>query len=271
MEKKKKFIDIDHLFKSKNPRLHKLLPGFVLSYLKKITHQEDVNKFIEDNTNSNSFEFSRNVIKKFNIDVEVSGIENIPANGGYIFCCNHPLGGLDAMAIVTVIEPIRKDIKFIVNDLLLSLSNLQEIFVGVNKHGKTAVESLKSVDELFSSDKAIFIFPAGLVSRKIEGKIQDLEWKKTFVTRAKKYKKDVIPVYIEGENSNFFYNLSNLRKRLGIKANIEMLYLVDEMYKQKNKKYKIRFGKPVSYSTFTSEKNDSYWANYMKSEVFKLA
>jgi putative hemolysin len=130
---------------------------------------------------------------------------------------------------------------------------------------------LKSVDELFGSDKAIFIFPAGLVSRKIKGVVQDLEWKKTFITRAKKYQKDIVPVYIEGENSNFFYNLSNLRKKLGIKANIEMLYLVDEMYKQKDKKYKIIFGKPVSHQLFTSDKNDSYWANYMKNEVFKLA
>jgi len=246
------------------------MPRFVLSYLKKIIHEEDVNAFMLANKGSDAFTFSRNVIKKFNIRIQVSGKEKIPAEGGYIFCCNHPLGGLDAMALVTVVEPVRKDIRFIVNDLLLHLTNLQEIFTGVNKHGKTAGDSLRKVDNLFGSDHALFIFPAGLVSRKNQGKIRDLEWKKTFVTRAKKYQKDVVPVFINGGNSEFFYRLSRLRKLMGIKANIEMLYLVDEMYRQQDKTYHVVFGDPVPWQTFSSEKSDQEWADHMKEKVYEL-
>ncbi|MFN5629228.1 MAG: 1-acyl-sn-glycerol-3-phosphate acyltransferase [Bacteroidota bacterium] len=266
-----KLIDIEKLFNSKNPKLLKFLPRPILRYLKKIIHQDDVNQFINSCKGMDSFEFSEAVIKKFNIKIEVKGLENIPQTGGYIFCSNHPLGGMDAMAIASVMQPIRRDLKFIVNDLLLHLVNLKEIFVGVNKHGKTAAESLKSVDELFGSDNAIVIFPAGLVSRKQQGKIMDLEWKKTFITRAKKYKKDIVPIYIKGENTNFFYNLSKIRTSIGIKANLEMLYLVDEMYQQKDKTFLIVFGKPISIDNFTKDKTDAEWANHMKHKVYELA
>lgn len=266
-----KLIDIEKLFKSKNPRLLKFLPSFVLNYLKRVIHQDDVNDFIETNKELDSFEFADAGLKKFNITLNVKGIENIPATGGVILCANHPLGGMDAIAIVSAIKHVRKDIKFIVNDLLLHLTNLKEVFVGVNKHGKTAGESLKAVDELFGSTKAIVVFPAGLVSRKRNGKIKDLEWKKTFITRAKKYKKNIIPVYIEGANSNFFYNLSNWRTTLGIKANIEMFYLVDEMYKQRDKTFSIVIGQPIPHETFTNEKTDAQWAEFMREKVYSFS
>lgn len=266
-----KLIDIEKLFRSKNPKLLKFLPKPIINYLKKIIHQEDVNSFINSCKGMDSFQFSEAVIKKFNIKIEVKGLENIPKEGGYIFCSNHPLGGMDAMAIASVMQPIRRDLKFIVNDLLLHLVNLKEIFVGVNKHGKTAAESLKAVDELFSSSNAIVIFPAGLVSRKQEGKIKDLEWKKTFITRAKRYNKDIIPICIKGENTNFFYNLSKIRTSVGIKANIEMLFLVDEMYRQKDKTFHIVFGKSIPIGKFTNEKTDAEWAKFMKEKVYELA
>lgn len=265
-----KLIDIEKLFASKNPALLKVLPKPILNYLKRIIHQDDVNSFVKHCKGMDSFEFTKAVIKKFNITINTKGIENIPPTGGYIFCSNHPLGGLDAMSIANVIQPIRRDVKFIVNDLLLHLTNLKDIVIGVNKHGKTAGDSLKAVDELFSSEKAIVIFPAGLVSRKNNGKIEDLEWKKTFITRARKYKKDIIPIYIEGENTKFFYNLSKIRTSIGIKANIEMLYLVDEMYRQKDKTYSIVFGKPISVDTFTKDKTDAEWAHHMKKIVYDL-
>ena len=151
-----KFIDLEQLFRSKNPGLLRVMPRFALRYLKKIIHEEDVNAFMHANKEVDAFTFSENVINKFNIRVIGKGLENVPKEGGYVFCCNHPLGGLDAMALVTLMRPIRKDIRFVVNDLLLHLSNLKEIFTGVNKHGKTTGASLKHVDELFKSDLALF-------------------------------------------------------------------------------------------------------------------
>lgn len=265
-----KFIDIDAIFKNKNPKLYKWMPKFVINYLKKIAHQEDCNDFMIRNADKQGVDFCKQVIHEFNIDVEVRGLENIPKEGGCIFASNHPLGGMDAMAVVAKIGDIRPDIQFIVNDLLLYLTNLKGIFVGVNKVGKSAMESLRMVDELFASEKAVFLFPAGLVSRKQKRVIKDLEWKKTFITRAKKYKRNVVPVYINGKLSNFFYNLANFRKKLGVKANIEMMYLADEMFRQKNQKIEIIFGKPIPYTSFDKSKPDTEWAELIKEQTYKL-
>jgi len=265
-----KFIDIERVIKSKNPRLLKWLPKFIVNYLKRVIHQDEINQVLHENKDKYGFDFAKDLVERFNINLKVKGLENIPKDGGYVFASNHPLGGMDAMGILTVIEPIRKDVKFIVNDILLNLKNLSGLFVGVNKHGATSKASLNMVDELFASDQAVFIFPAGLVSRKKKGKVEDLEWKKTFITRAKKHNKSIVPVYVEGSLSNFFYRLSNLRTRFGIKANIEMLYLADESFKQKNKSLEIIFGAPIPSSFFDNSKNDKEWAQWMKDQVHQL-
>jgi len=174
------------------------------------------------------------------------------------------------MSLVTAIDGTRSDVTFIVNDLLMNIDNLHGIFIGVNKHGRNVTNQLQIVEKLFASDKAVFVFRAGLVSRKIDGVVKDLEWKKTFITRARKYNKPVIPVYTDGSLTNFFYRLSNLRTKAGIKANIEMLYLADEMYRQKGKKMKIVFGKPIPASTFDSSNSDAHWANWVKDKVYSL-
>jgi 1-acyl-sn-glycerol-3-phosphate acyltransferase len=265
-----KFIDIEKAIHSKNPKLLKWLPKFILRYIKKIVHEDEINQILLENIDNYGYDFCKDVINRFNIKVTTKGTENIPKNGGYIFVANHPLGGMDAMAIVTTVAPIRNDIKFIVNDLLLNLKNLKGQFVGVNKHGGNTKESLNMVDELFASDNAVFIFPAGLVSRKNRGLVEDLEWKKTFITRAKKHNKTIIPLYVEGKLTNFFYRLSNYRTKIGIKSNIEMFYLVDECFKQKNKHLKIIFGESVPPSRFDKSKTDKEWAEWMKKKVYNL-
>ncbi|EAY31789.1 conserved hypothetical protein [Microscilla marina ATCC 23134] len=175
------------------------------------------------------------------------------------------------MAIVTLLKQKRTDIKFIVNDVLMNLVNLQGMFVGVNKHGKNVKESLRQVDELFATDQLICVFPAGLVSRKKKGAIRDLEWKKTFITRARKHHRLIIPTYIDGELSNFFYRLSNIRTKVGVKTNIEMLYLVNEMFKQRNKKMKVIFGKPIVSNNLDRKiKSDAEWAEEIKNKVYQL-
>lgn len=270
MNEDNKFIDIEKVIHSKNPKLLKWLPKFILRYIKKTVHEDDINQIILENKDNDGYDFSKEIIKRFNIKVTTKGTENIPKDGGYIFVANHPLGGMDAMAIVTTVAPIRNDIKFIVNDLLLNIKNLKGLFVGVNKHGVNSKESLNMVDKLFASDNAVFIFPAGLVSRKNKGKVEDLEWKKTFITRSKKHNKTIIPLYVEGKLTNFFYRLSNFRTKIGIKANIEMFYLADETFKQENKHLKIIFGEPVPSSLFDKSKTDKEWAEWMKKKVYNL-
>ncbi|MEX1001131.1 MAG: 1-acyl-sn-glycerol-3-phosphate acyltransferase [Crocinitomicaceae bacterium] len=269
-KKEEKYVDIEGLIKSKNPRLLKWTPRFFINYLKRKIHEDDVNEFLKENEDADGFEFSHNVLDRCGIEVKSHHLNRVPKKGGVILALNHPLGGMDAMALITEFENHRKDFKFVVNDLLMNLKNLRGLFVGVNKHGTNTKEDLKILNDLFAAQQAIFVFPAGLVSRRKRGKVQDLEWKKTFITRAKRYKLDVIPVHIEGELSNFFYRLSNFRRAIGIKANIEMLYLVDELFKQKDKTIELRFGEPIPYSTFDKSKKDLEWAAWVKSKVYQL-
>jgi 1-acyl-sn-glycerol-3-phosphate acyltransferase len=207
--------------------------------------------------------------REFGAIIKVTGMENLPETGRAIVASNHPLGGLDGVVLMHVVGRKRKDFLFPVNDLLLFLPPLKPLFIPINKHGSNQ-ENLQILDDSFKSDKLILYFPAGLVSRKQNGKIEDLEWKKTFVSKAVKYKRDIIPTFIDGANSNFFYNLANLRKKLGLKANIEMLYLPDEMFKQFDKTIHITFGAPIPYETFDKRHNYMGWANLVKKYVYSM-
>jgi len=266
----KKFVDIEKVIGDKNPKLLKRLPGFIISFLKRVLHEDENNEVIGANQGKDGFVFSKYVLSNFNITVNAIGLENVPKEGGVILASNHPLGGMDALALIQVMEPYRKDIKFVVNDILLALKNLKGLFVGVNKHGKTSAEALQEMNNIFSSGGATFVFPAGLVSRRLGKTISDLEWKKTFITRAKKFDTPVIPVFVDGELSKRFYRLAKIRTFFGIKANIEMLYLVDEQYRQKNKTINIYFGKAIPASTFDKSQNDKGWANWVKDIVYTL-
>jgi putative hemolysin len=265
-----KFIDIEKIIAEKNPRLLKWTPRFIIRYLKRILHEDEVNEGIEANKDNYGFDFCVDIIRRFEIKVKTDGLENIPKTGGVIFASNHPLGGFDALALVQEVNPVRSDIRFVVNDILLKLHSLKGMFVGVNKHGTNTKESLAELNALFESEQAVFVFPAGLVSRKLKGKVTDLEWKKTFITRSKKFERNVIPVYIDGKLSNWFYSLAKFRKFIGIKANIEMLYLVDELFKQRNKTITIRFGKPIPHTTFDKTKTDTDWAEWVKGKVYEM-
>lgn len=265
-----KFIDVEKVIGSKNPKLLKRLPGFAIRYLKRILHQDEVNQILHENKDLIGPDFCTQIVERFNLQLNTVGIENVPKTGGVILASNHPLGGMDAIAIVDQFSRYRNDIQFIVNDVLLTLENLKGLFVGVNKYGATAVSSLHNVDALFQSDKAIFVFPAGLVSRKIDGKVQDLPWKKTFVTRARKYNKPIVPVHIDGRLSPFFYRLHAVRKFFGIKANIEMIYLVHELFKQKNETIQIKFGKVILPEELDDRRSDLEWAGEIRRRSYNI-
>ncbi len=264
-------IDVDKVLRAKAGAAYRLIPRPLISYLKRIVHQDEINEVLEEHKGEDGLSFIKSVlIDHFDLDIEVVNFEHLPADGRYVVASNHPLGGLDGLALMHVIGRKRTDFKFLANDILLELSNLKDYFVPVNKHGRHKIESVRVLERCFASDDLILIFPAGLVSRKQGRQIKDLEWKKTVITKAVKHQRDVIPVYIEGKNSAFFYNLARWRKRLGIKFNLEMLYLPDEMFKQQDKKIRIIFGKPVSYTTFTKKFSHHEWAQKMKEHVYRL-
>jgi len=264
-------IDLEKVIGNKNPRLLKILPRFVINYLKKIVHQNEINKFFEKSHGKKGLDFVDAVLENWDMKIEVFGEENIPDSGRFVFVANHPIGGIESMAFMKVISRKFPDIKFPVNDILMELKPMNTVFIPINKHGAQSKAAIREFDECFAGDKQVLYFPAGICSRRVKGKIIDLEWKKTVIAKAVQHKRDVVPVFIDGRNSNFFYNLANTRKFLGVKSNLEMLYLVDETFRQFYSTMRLVVGEPVSYQTFTSEKSQQQWSQYMKDKVYSLA
>ncbi|MEE4177968.1 MAG: 1-acyl-sn-glycerol-3-phosphate acyltransferase [Bacteroides sp.] len=265
------FLDVDSVFRKKGKKIYPYIPKFIIRYLERIVHQDEMNAALRRLHHLDVHKFLEEILlNEFKVNIRTQNFGYLPKEGRYIVAGNHPLGGLDGMALMHVVGKKRKDFKFLANDILMELPNVKELFVPINKHGRNSYEAVRMLDELFRSDEAVLIFPAGLVSRKQKHGIYDLEWKKTFISKAIKYQRDIIPVHIDGNNSWFFYNLARWRKRLRIKANIEMLYLPDEMFRQKNKNITITFGEPVSYTTFTNALTHKQWAERMKAHVYGL-
>lgn len=264
-------IDIKQVLRQKAPSAARKIPGFMVDYLIRTVHQDELNEILRRYHDKNGVAFMQELIGYFDLNLELVNEENIPAEGRYIFASNHPLGGLDGICLSAIIGG-RFDgkIRYLVNDLLLYLSNLRSIFVPINKHGAQGKKNAELIEKAYASDNQIITFPAGLCSRKQNGKIQDTEWKKSFIQKAVEYRRDIVPVFFEGRNSNFFYRLANMRKALGIKMNYEMIYLPDEMFKSKHKTYSIHFGKPIPWQTFDSSRKPAEWAEWVKEIVYNL-
>ena len=263
-------IDIRGVLRSKNPSLEKVIPSFLINYLKRTVHQDDINEILSKFGHLRDAEFISASLDFMNIKYQVFGRENIPASGRYIFASNHPLGGLDGLVFIDELSKHFSDLKFPVNDILMNLKNLSGIFLPVNKHGGQAKDAIRKLGETYASDSQILYFPAGLCSRKKHGIIRDLKWHKSFIAKAIQYKRNVIPCYFSGRNSTFFYNLANLRTGLGIKANFEMLYLPGEMFSQKGKEISLVFGKCIPWQTFDNSKTPAEWADWVKTKSYEL-
>jgi putative hemolysin len=270
MNVSEKFIDIKEVIRKKNPSLAKIMPGFAVSFMKRLIHEDEINRIIYDYRDRHGLAFVRSVLEDMKVTYSMEGLNQIPAGGRYIFASNHPLGGFDGLVLMDAIGTVFSEIRFIVNDLLLNIKNFEPIFVPVNKHGRQSTEYALKIDETYSSDAHVLYFPAGLCSRKIKGQIIDLKWNKNFIKKAVQYERDVVPIYFEGRNSNFFYNLANLRKKLGIKANLEMTFLVDEFFKQQGQHLRLKFGVPIPYSTFDKSKSSDQWTELVREIVYSM-
>ena len=264
-------IDIDKVLREKAPKYYKYIPKFVVSYLKRIVHQEELNVFLRESKDKVGVDFLKACLEFLDANIVVKGEENLSTEGLYTFVSNHPLGGQDGVALGYVLGSFYKGkVKYMVNDLLMNLQGLAPLCIPINKTGKQAKDFPRMVEAGFASNDQLIMFPAGLCSRRQNGVIRDLDWKKTFIVKSVQAQRDVVPIHFEGRNSNFFYNLANVCKFLGIKINIAMLYLADEMLKNRHKTFTVTIGKPIYWQTFDKSKTPAEWAAYVKDIVYKL-
>ncbi len=262
-------IVLKDLIAEKNPSLAHKLPGFIYRIFNRILHIREVNEIISKYGHLSGIPFVEAVIRYFDIKCIYKGIESLPKEGRYIFASNHPLGGFDGLLLITGVTKHLGKSLFLVRDELTKIAPLKELFIPINKFGSQH-RSATLINEAYISDSQILIFPAGLASRKIKGQIFDLEWQKHFIQKSIGYHRDVIPVHIEGKNSDFFYWLANFRKFTGIKTNIEMFLLPDELFKHRGKTFTITFGRPIDWQTFDHSKTPAEWADFVKRVVYKL-
>lgn len=271
MNQEPQILDLDKVLKEKAPQIYNKTPRFVINYLKRKIHLNELNEILTIYADKQGVDFMEAVVGYFNLELDVCGVDNIPQNGRYIFVSNHPLGGLDGICLSAIIgRRFDNKIKYVVNDVLYFIKNLQSIFLPVNKYGRQSKLATTTLNEAYNSTDQIITFPAGLCSRRINGKVIDSNWQKNFILKAIESKRDVVPVYFEGENSKFFYRFANIRKRLGIRFNIELILLPDEMFKNKNQRFSVTFGEPIPYSHFDNSKSPAEWAEYVKEKSYNL-
>ncbi len=269
-----KTIDIDKILRGKMGAKAKYVPGFLVSLLKRIAHQDQVNAFLWESRDKQGTEWLEECVRYLDMTLEVRGRENLPSPDDgrlYTFVSNHPLGGEDGVALGAIIgRHYDSRFRYLVNDLLMNLPGLAPLCIPINTTGKKSRNFPAMVEAGFQSDNHMLMFPAGLCSRRKKGVIRDLPWRKTFISKSVEYQRDVVPIHFSGRNSNFFYRLANFSDRF-LPFNLAMLFLVDEMYKNVHKKFTVTIGKPIPWQTFDKTKTPMEWAEIVKKQVYDLA
>ena len=262
-------IDIASIVKSKAG--NKKIPGFAIKLLEKIIHVDKINKYLVEGYEG--VEFCEKCLDYLDVKIRVKGLENLDTSGNtlYTFASNHPLGGIDGIALGMVLgNAFNGKIKYLVNDILMNLKGLAPICVPINKVGGQSRNLPQLISEAYGSDNQMIIFPAGKCSRKIDGVIQDVSWSKSFITKSVETRRDIVPIHFIGQNSKKFYNRDLFFKKLGIKANLTMLFLPDEMFRNQHSTFIVKIGKPIPYTHFDSSKSSLQWAQWVREEVYKI-
>lgn len=268
-------IDLNAVIRDKTGRKARFVPKWLVRRLERTICVDRLNKLLADNHPRTGADFCRGVLNDLNVTVHVHNSDLLPPpeQRRVIIACNHPLGGLDGMALIDYFTSYYGGtVHFVVNDLLMALKPLNNVFVPINKHGSQSRDALKSLDEALAGDDPVIIFPAGLVSRLGKnGVVADLEWKKTFVNKAVKYSRDIIPAFFSGQNSKFFYKFAQRRKRLGIKFNIEMIYLPREVFRSEGKTFDVYIGPAIPHATLAGGNRAGETAAHIRDIVYKLS
>ena len=266
----RKYIDLDKSISELDHGLLKKLPGFVIGILKRIIYQNEVNTILNKIGHFEGLEFLQNLLLEFNITIDVEGLENLPKKKKCFFVANHPFGFADGLVIANIVAGKYGTFKAIANNTFMYVPQLHPFIAAIDVFEGSTKEGLRALELIYSQDLAITHFPAGIVSRKINGKIEDYEWQKSFIKKAIVYERDVVPIFFHGKNSNLFYNIFRIRSFFHIKTNLELMLLPSELFSKKGSTIKVTIGKPISYKLFDKSKTHYDWAQWVKSKVYEL-
>ena len=246
-------IDVDNVLRERLPKHYRYIPRFAVRWLERIMCQDQLNAILQQMAGKNSVDAATAALQEMDITIQATGLEQLP-EGRYMFVSNHPLGGLDGLALISLLgNRYDRKIKFLVNDLLWAVEPLRGVFLPVNKFGRQSREAAADIEAALQSDNQFITFPAGLCSRMQEdGSIADLPWQKAAVAHAVNYHRDVVPVYFDAVNSRFFYRFAKWRKKLGIKFNIELIFLPKEMIKKSGSTLHAVIGTPIPWTSLDS-------------------
>jgi putative hemolysin len=269
-----KTIDIDNILKDKMGAKAKWVPRPLVSWLKRVIHQDQVNAYLWDSRNKVGTDWLEECVRYLQMTLEIKGMENLPSKDDgrlYTIVSNHPLGGADGVALGAIIgRHFDSRFRYLVNDLLMNLPGLAPLCIPINKTGHQSRNFPAIVKAGFESQYHMLMYPAGICSRRQkDGTIRDIPWSKTFIQKSVEYHRDVVPIHFGGQNSPFFYKLANFSDKY-LPFNLAMLYLVDEMYKNVGKTFEVRIGKPIPWQTFDKSKTPRQWAQYVQDIVYKL-
>ncbi len=266
----KKYVNVAEVLRKSDSKIIRHLPHFIIKLIEKLIWQEQMNYVINKYIDNIGVSFQPQVIKEFNLTLDVTGVENLPDKSRCFFVSNHPFGIIDGLILTYYVGQKYGDLKAIGNDAFLFVPNLRPLIAAVNVYGRSSKEYVLALEEVYNSDVAITHFPAGEVSRIYNGKVQDLPWQKSFIAKAVCSKRDVVPFYFDGKNSRLFYFIYRFRRSLGLKVNLELSLLPREMFKKRNKAIRIVIGKPIPWQRFDNSMTHNEWAQKVREHVYKM-
>ena len=197
------------------------------------------------------FEFIDQVLRYFDFDLRLTESERarIPSTGSVVIAANHPIGSLDGLALLNLVRRVRPDVKVVANDFLTAIDPLHPVLlpvVNMRAGNGSSRDALRAIKEHLQGEGALIIFPAGEVSRLGAKGVRDGEWHSGFVKLASSTQSPILPIYVAGRNSLFFYSLSALAKPLST------IWLVREMFKQSHNTVDTRIGRPIPYEVYSA-------------------
>lgn len=242
-----KELDLRDIIATKKPLLAARLPSCVVTATERYLHLPEINELLREGERLSPSAFLGRILERLDITYRTFGLDAIPQSSRLMFASNHPFGGTDGIMLADAVCRRWGDVRLSVNDLLMNLRPLTPIFLPVNKFGVQGGDSANRIKKVFEGNTPIVVFPAGICSRREKGCVTDTAWHSGFIKRAVAARRDIVPVYCEGTLSNRFYNVSAFRKKLGIRYNVEMLMLPDELFRRRGSCFRIYFGKPIGW------------------------